>query len=164
MADSIHTVTQAVKGFGFTTSYSEEKWRLINEVTLNTMKGIFTSKGIWDTGANSSCIQHDYAELIGLKPKKESLVRGIMYSGARPIYEAEIVLPGGIVIPKVELVETNFPDAEFDIVIGMDIISLGDFAVSNYDGKTVFTFRYPSQGKIDFIDYKGDKGNGKEEI
>ena len=28
-----------------------------------------------------------------------------------------------------------------DVLIGMDIIGLGDFAVSNYRGKTTFTFR-----------------------
>jgi hypothetical protein len=33
----------------------------------------------------------------------------------------------------------------------MDIIGQGDFAVSNYGGKTVFTFRVPSKQMIDFV-------------
>lgn len=37
-----------------------------------------------------------------------------------------------------------------DIVIGMDVISQGDFAISNFEGKTIFTFRCPSVAKIDF--------------
>ena len=33
----------------------------------------------------------------------------------------------------------------------MDIIGTGDFAVTNLDGKTVFTFRIPSAERIDFV-------------
>ena len=33
----------------------------------------------------------------------------------------------------------------------MDIISKGDFTVTNDNGKTVFTFRYPSLECIDFV-------------
>ncbi len=37
------------------------------------------------------------------------------------------------------------------MLIGMDIISRGDFAVTNKDGKTTFSFRLPSVAKIDFV-------------
>jgi len=37
------------------------------------------------------------------------------------------------------------------MLIGMDIIGIGDFAVSNYNNKTIFSFRYPSKHKIDFV-------------
>ena len=39
---------------------------------------------------------------------------------------------------------------EPDILIGMDIISQGDLAVTNKQGKTVFTFQIPASHKIDF--------------
>ena len=39
----------------------------------------------------------------------------------------------------------------FDIIIGMDIISKGDFAVSNLNGKTSFSFRIPSFGTANFL-------------
>jgi hypothetical protein len=32
----------------------------------------------------------------------------------------------------------------FDILIGMDIITMGDFLIQNYDRKTTFLFRFPS--------------------
>ncbi len=38
-----------------------------------------------------------------------------------------------------------------DILIGMDIITLGDFAITNYNNKTVFSFRFPSSEVIDFV-------------
>jgi len=37
-----------------------------------------------------------------------------------------------------------------DMLIGMDVINHGDFAISNFDGKTTFSFRIPSLAKIDF--------------
>jgi hypothetical protein len=37
-----------------------------------------------------------------------------------------------------------------DMLIGMDVISIGDFAVTNFDGKTTFSFRIPSMATIDF--------------
>jgi hypothetical protein len=38
-----------------------------------------------------------------------------------------------------------------DVLIGMDIISRGDFALTHKEGKTVFSFRYPSLATIDFF-------------
>lgn len=38
-----------------------------------------------------------------------------------------------------------------DILIDMDIIPKGAFAITNYNGKTVFTFRYPSLECINFV-------------
>jgi len=48
---------------------------------------------------------------------------------------------------------TNIAQTEltgFDILIGMDIINKGDFAISNRNGKTMFSFRYPSMTDFDF--------------
>lgn len=38
-----------------------------------------------------------------------------------------------------------------DVLIGMDIINRGDFAVTNRDGNTKFSFRVPSRADIDFV-------------
>ena len=39
----------------------------------------------------------------------------------------------------------------FDIIIGIDIISKGDLAVSYLNGKTSFSFRIPSFGTANFL-------------
>ena len=43
---------------------------------------------------------------------------------------------------------------ETDALIGMNIINQnqGDFAVSNLNGRTKFSFRYPSLVDIDFVE------------
>lgn len=38
-----------------------------------------------------------------------------------------------------------------DMLIGMDIISQGDFALTNRDGRTVFSFQIPSTHLYDFV-------------
>jgi uncharacterized protein YecA (UPF0149 family) len=38
----------------------------------------------------------------------------------------------------------------------MDVITRGDFTISNYQGKTVMTFRIPSIEKIDYVQQKSD--------
>ena len=40
----------------------------------------------------------------------------------------------------------------------MDVITQGDFAVSNWDGRTAFSFRVPSRGEIDFV--RDDEASG----
>ena len=34
---------------------------------------------------------------------------------------------------------------DYDVIIGMDVITLGDFALTNTKDKSVFTFRYPTR-------------------
>lgn len=38
-----------------------------------------------------------------------------------------------------------------DVLIGMDIITSGDLAITNHGDKTAFTFRTPSCEEIDFV-------------
>lgn len=38
-----------------------------------------------------------------------------------------------------------------DVLIGMDIISSGDFSITNQNGNTVFSFRVPSCHTVDFV-------------
>ena len=38
-----------------------------------------------------------------------------------------------------------------DEIVGMDIINRGDFAVSNFKGQTVFSFRIPSEQKTSYV-------------
>ena len=41
---------------------------------------------------------------------------------------------------------------EADVLVGMDIINTGDFAVTNLGGITKFSFRFPSLEHIDFVE------------
>jgi hypothetical protein len=65
------------------------------------------------------------------------------------VYSVNLYLPNGIKVPDVNVAE-GIPFG-CDMLIGMDIIGLGDFAVSNYSGRTLFSFRMPSLTEIDFV-------------
>jgi preprotein translocase subunit SecA len=38
------------------------------------------------------------------------------------------------------------------MLIGMDIITKGDFSISHFEGKTCFSFRVPSVQEMDFVE------------
>lgn len=57
-------------------------------------------------------------------------------------------LPTGDVVTNVYAME--FESDDYDVVIGMDVISRGDFALTNLNGKTTFSFQIPSMEEIDF--------------
>jgi hypothetical protein len=60
-------------------------------------------------------------------------------------YWVDIDLPNGILIPDVRVNEAaNL--GSYDLLSGMDIITLGDFAVTNGVGNTWFSFRIPPDG------------------
>ena len=44
----------------------------------------------------------------------------------------------------------EFDNDEYDVIIGMDVICKGDFAITNLNGKTTFSFRIPSEKEIVF--------------
>jgi hypothetical protein len=49
-----------------------------------------------------------------------------------------------------EILEFQDTSDNCDIIIGMDIITQGDFAITNFGGNTFFSFRMPSIQTIDF--------------
>jgi hypothetical protein len=64
------------------------------------------------------------------------------------VYLLNVLLPNGATIIKVKALEGTPNNC--DMLIGMDVITLGDFAVTNFNGKTMFSFRIPSMTEIDF--------------
>jgi predicted aspartyl protease len=64
-------------------------------------------------------------------------------------YLVNISLPNNTMFTMVRVAEVAVPSGE-DVIIGMDILGLGDFAVTHFDGKTVFSFCVPSRKCIDF--------------
>ena len=69
-----------------------------------------------------------------------------------PIYNLK--LSNGVKFNNVLLTETA-GSKHFDVIIGMDILSRGDFALSSDNDSLVFSIRFPSQKEsIDFTTQK----------
>lgn len=65
-------------------------------------------------------------------------------------YLVNIALPNKVAFQNLEV--THLQLAGADLLIGMDIISRGDFAVTNVGGITTFSYRFPSIQTIDYAE------------
>ena len=111
---------------------------------------VFTEfRGLWDTGATRSSISNKVATLLKLIPVRQTTVFHATGQSLVNVYDISIVLPNTVLVPFKTVSEGRFEG--FDVLIGMDIISQGDFSVSNVDGKTTFSFRTPPYQEIDFM-------------
>jgi predicted aspartyl protease len=104
---------------------------------------------LWDTGATNTVISVDFAKSLCLEPTGEV---EMVHAGSMSIcnkFIVNITLPNQVNIAGVEVTEA--PLSGFDMLIGMDIITLGDFSFTNKDGKSCFSFRIPSLECIDYV-------------
>lgn len=106
---------------------------------------------LWDTGATCSAISMDVVNKLNLVPFGQQKI--LTPSGPKTVnsYLVNIVLPNNLEIPDWHVIDSEIGEQGLDLLVGMDVISKGDFSVSNYDGKTTFTFRTPSQKKTDYV-------------
>lgn len=104
---------------------------------------------LWDTGANCSVITKKVVESLNLKPVSIKRARTPSGEDVAYCYYIDLFLPNHVVISNLLVMELE--PAGCDILIGMDVIGRGDFAVTNHQGKTTFSFRLPSCGEIDFV-------------
>lgn len=104
---------------------------------------------LWDTGATNSVITERVAKALGLVAAGKMNVHGVNGPAIVNYYVVDIILPGGISATRI--VSEGKSAGDWDVLIGMDIISHGDFAVSNYNGVTTFSFRVPSRTVTDYV-------------
>lgn len=103
----------------------------------------------WDTGATNTVISDKVVKECGLIPTgmiKVATAGGIMDAFT---YVIDIILPDDVRINNLKVTGGRLGDT--DVLVGMDIITRGDFAVSCYEGNLKFTYREPSQQSIDFV-------------
>lgn len=136
----------------FTTKYNNISRRLINAATLiYNGKEMQTKYAQWDTGATSTCISQNVVHSLGLLPISNTIVMTPSGKKILNVYLIDIKLRSNLLIKDVLVIGSEIGAQGVDVLIGMDIINLGDFAVSNYHGETHFSFRYPSQEDVDYV-------------
>jgi predicted aspartyl protease len=144
---------QSHQGHCFTAEYSGLSRTLLNQVRLESFVNPserIDVKALWDTGASMSVIRPEIAmQLNLLSVSMVSISTPTTANQASNVYLVNLYLPNRVVVPNVHVAE-GIPSG-CDMLIGMDIIGLGDFAVSNYTRKTIFSFRMPSMAQIDFV-------------
>lgn len=106
---------------------------------------------IWDTGATNSAITQFVVDACGLVATGMANVDHADGSSLVETYLVRIGLPNRVAVYGVRVTKAQLSGGA-NILIGMDIINQGDFAVTNFNGITKFSFRYPSIGHIDFVE------------
>ena len=112
----------------------------------------FRARGLWDTGATASCISPEVATNLKLASVGISNVNHAGGVGTSSKYLVNFFLPNSVGVAGVLVHEFAAVPGDFGVIIGMDIISRGDFAVTHEDGKGCVSFRMPSCGQIDFVE------------
>jgi len=106
-------------------------------------------QAIWDTGATNSVINQRVVDACGLVPIGMTMVNGVGGQHAQEVFLVSIFLPNKATFPTLRVTKGELGNV--DLLIGMDIIGSGDFAVTNHNGITKFSFRCPSTKHIDFV-------------
>ena len=84
-----------------------------------------------------------------MQPIKKAVISGIGGDVEADTYRINLYFPKeGAWLKDIEVLACDLEDN--DIIIGMDTITLGDFAITNKNGETWFSFRIPSQEHIEF--------------
>ena len=106
-------------------------------------------QAIWDTGATQTAITKKVAADCGLKPTGMCKVSTASGEVDTCTYFVSLYLPNRVCLPQVRATEAILRGA--DVLIGMDVITRGDFVITNHQGKTNVSFRMPSLECIDFV-------------
>ncbi len=150
----IHSITIPFNGL------SQQITSDIVITNLNSNTSI-TTKGLWDTGASHSAITSQLAKSIGLTPISKTIAVTANGSVRANVYNVKLTLHNENIYQYTRITEcSKLSDENINVLIGMNVINKGDFIISNYNGKTVLTFRIPSIKSYDFV----KKHNKKSKI
>jgi len=111
---------------------------------------IVTTSAVWDTGANHSVLSPKIVRELELCAIDTKWVYGINNSNClSDVVIATVGFTGDLVLTNRRFSVNNIPGT--DVLIGMDIIMMGNFVINNTDGKTLFSFVIPPiKEKISF--------------
>jgi hypothetical protein len=107
-----------------------------------------------DTEATNTSISNKLAASLGLKVIEQCEVEAAGGIHIANIYMIDVLLRDMVEFLNIRSAEFIAND-KFDIIIGMDILTKGDLAITNHDNRTVLSFRVPpDMAHIDFVESK----------
>lgn len=153
MQITAHSFNRAYNGISHVLTSEVQIYLAFDEANPPDPKECKKYVAIWDTGATNTVITEKVVNECGLQPIGVAQVNTANGERISNVYFVSVWLPNKVRFAQVRATEGTLPGAA-DVLIGMDIITTGDFAVTNKDGKTNFSFRYPSIECIDFVEQR----------
>lgn len=105
--------------------------------------------GLWDTGATGTVITQriiDDLKLVSVSRTEVFHAQGSTKDV--PVFYINLDLPSHVGFIALPVTVGQLTGC--DVLIGMDVIGRGDFAITNLNGNTVMSYRYPSCAEVDF--------------
>jgi len=101
---------------------------------------------LWDTGATNTVITKKVATELNLTPRGK--ITSFHADGQTDVetYYINIMLPNNVGFQYLRVSEGKLKD--FDVLIGMDIIAMGEFTLRHENLKHVFEFKLPAPATI----------------
>jgi len=120
---------------------------IVSDAIIRTLdnKTAVGVRALWDTGATSSAISKRAAEALKLPLLGSTERSSVTGTSDRGLYIANIQL-GDIYVNN--LYVHDFVSEEFDLLVGMDVINLGDIALTGRGEERTFSFIIPSSGGV----------------
>lgn len=135
----------------FTKEYSNFNGRVITEEQVKYNNRYVSLTAAWDTGSTCTCISPELVEYLNMKPYSNPNELKITQGNTKSnLYKIIVILNDELEIPANVYIHPHIHEDDVDLLIGMDIIQKGDFAISNHNDNTCFSYRFPSKGLIDF--------------
>ena len=125
--------------------------QLTNKVHIEYSGKSIETLALWDTGATGTCLSKDVVESLGMVSTGKIEIKTPSGKSEVSTYLVDLVLQNNVRVTDVQVCESEIGEQGIGALIGMDIITMGDFAVSNKDGKTCFSFRIPSVERTDYV-------------
>ena len=101
----------------------------------------------WDTGATNTVITPEIVTALGLKPSDKNAVSTLNGIINVDTYLIDLCFENGYKIANLRVFSSeDYSDFDYDVLIGMDVITKGDFVVSTVNDETTFSFRMPAKG------------------
>src|ERR1019366_3119512 len=107
-------------------------------------------KALYDTGATHSAVSPKLVadlQLASIGAQNVGVGGGTLTT---TVHLVNIGLPNKVMFPMMRVAQITLHGG-IDALIGMDILGVGDFAVTHHNGRTTFSFCCPSRREIDFV-------------
>lgn len=88
---------------------------------------------------------------LGLVPTGMAQVSTANGLATQNTYTIDVRLPNDVTILGIIATEIDALSGGCDALIGMDVITLGDFSITNHNGVTCMSYRVPSGHEIDYV-------------
>jgi len=123
-------------------------------------------RAIWDTGATNSVITKALVQKAGLIPSGKEKVTNTSIVELRNKFFINLLLPNKVILPYLKVTECEdvLGNGNIDMLIGMDVIGVGDFATTHENGKTVMSFIVPPISTIDYVPISESENRKQETI